>query len=164
LEVSVRPEADGEGSRASDSDQAAVAELLGREPAGAFEVVVRGEGGLPAVIANAPFLFDGTPMPTRYWLFDPALREVVSTLESTGGVRQAEAAVPMDKIEAAHLRYEQERDALIPSDYHGPRPSGGVGGTRKGVKCLHAHLAWWLTGADDPIGEWTAQSIGLHPT
>ena len=59
-------------------------------------MVVRGEDGGPAVIANAPFLFDGTPMPTRYWLVDPDLREAVSRLESTGGVRQAEAAVPTD--------------------------------------------------------------------
>jgi hypothetical protein len=141
----------------------AVAQLLGRRPAGAFEVAVRAEDGRPAVIANAPLLFDGTPMPTRYWLVDPHLREVVSTLESTGGVRQAEAAVPMAEITAAHARYAEERDALVPSDHTGPRPSGGVGGTRQGVKCLHAHLAWWLTGADDPVGEWTARRIGLHP-
>ena len=38
-----------------------------------------------------------------------------------------------------------------------------MGGTTQGVKCLHAHLAWWLTGADDPVGEWTARQIGLHP-
>ena len=146
-----------------DADIAAVAELLGRTPAGAFEVVVRAEGGRPAVIANAPFLADGTPMPTRYWLVDPDLREVVSTLESTGGVRRAEEAVPDELIAEAHARYAAERDALIPDDHTGPRPSGGVGGTRQGVKCLHAHLAWWLTGADDPVGEWTARQIGLHP-
>ena len=146
------------------SDLEAVAELLGRRPAGDFEVVVRAEDGRPAVIANAPFLHDGTPMPTRYWLVDPTLREEVSRLESTGGVRQAEDAVPMDRIEAAHARYAGERDDLIAPDHRGPRPTGGVGGTRRGVKCLHAHLAWWLTGADDPVGEWTAQRIGLHPT
>ncbi|MGO8872473.1 MAG: DUF501 domain-containing protein [Acidimicrobiales bacterium] len=148
---------------ASEDDLAAVAELLGRPPAGAFEVVVRTADGAPAVIANAPFLFDGTPMPTRYWLVDPMLREAVSRLESTGGVREAEAAVSGERIEAAHARYAAERDALIPAGHQGPRPSGGVGGTRQGVKCLHAHLAWWLTGADDPVGEWTAQRIGLHP-
>ena len=127
-------------------------------------MVVRTEEGTPAVIANAPFLFDGTPMPTRFWLVDPDLREAVSRIESTGGVRQAEAEVGLDRITAAHARYADERDALIPADYLGPRPSGGVGGTRAGVKCLHAHLAWWLTGADDPVGRWTAQRIGLHPT
>jgi len=145
------------------SDVEAVADLLGRQPAGMFEVVVRGEGGRPAVIANAPFPFDGTPMPTRYWLVDPDLREVVSRLESTGGVREAESAVPMEQIVASHLRYALERDALIEPDHTGPRPSGGVGGTRRGVKCLHAHLAWWLAGGDDPVGAWTAERIGLHP-
>lgn len=153
----------GQGEDGGDPDVAAVAELLGRQPAGRFDVVVRADDGRPAVIANAPFLYDGTPMPTRYWLVDPALREVVSTLESTGGVRQAEGAVPMDEITSAHARYAAERDSLIPADHVGPRPSGGVGGTRQGVKCLHAHLAWWLTGADDPVGEWTARQIGLHP-
>ena len=144
-------------------DGAAVAALLGRTPAGAFEVVVRDAEGRPAVIANAPFLDDGTPMPTRYWLCDPYLREAVSRLESTGGVREAERAVPAERIAAAHARYAAERDGLIDTDHTGPRPSGGVGGTREGVKCLHAHLAWWLTGADDPVGEWTARRIGLHP-
>jgi len=144
-------------------DRAAVAELLGRTPAGAFEVVVRTDDGAPAVIANAPFLDDGTPMPTRYWLCDPALREAVSRLESTGGVRAAESEIPADRIAAAHATYAAGRDDLIPADHAGPRPSGGVGGTREGVKCLHAHLAWWLTGADDPVGEWTARRIGLHP-
>ena len=153
---------DGEGGERTDIE--VVAGLLGRDPAGEFEVVVRAEDGTPAVIANAPFLFDGTPMPTRFWLVDAHLREVVSRLESTGGVRQAEAALSMDAIEAAHRRYAEERDALIQPDHHGPRPSGGVGGTRRGVKCLHAHLAWWLTGADDPVGAWTAQQIGLHPS
>jgi hypothetical protein len=158
------PSTGSEGPEDERTDVEVVAELLGRHPAGEFEVVVRAEDGGPAVIANAPFLFDGTPMPTRYWLVDPNLREVVSRLESTGGVRQAEAALSMDQIEKAHRRYAEERDALIDPDRRGPRPSGGVGGTRRGVKCLHAHLAWWLTGADDPVGAWTAQQIGLHPS
>jgi len=37
-----------------------------------------------------------------------------------------------------------------------------VGGTRRGVKCLHAHLAWWLAGGSDPVGAWTAGRLGLH--
>jgi hypothetical protein len=134
---------------------------LGREPAGDFEVVVRRPDGTPSVIANAPLLADGTPMPTRYWLVDPGLREAVSRLESTGGVRQAEAEVDPDALVAAHARYAVARDALLPPEHHGPRPSGGVGGTRRGVKCLHAHLAWWLAGGDDPVGEWVADRLGL---
>src|ERR1035437_4876291 len=71
----------------SIDDDALVTELLGRPPAGAFDVVVRAENGVPAVIANAPFLHDGTPMPTRYWLVDPALREGVSRIGSSPGGR-----------------------------------------------------------------------------
>ncbi|MGH9080068.1 MAG: DUF501 domain-containing protein, partial [Acidimicrobiales bacterium] len=95
---------------------------------------------------------------------DTGLRAAVSRLESTGGVRQAEAVVPAERVAEAHARYAGERDSLVGPDHRGPAPSGGVGGTRKGVKCLHAHLAWWLTGADDPVGEWTARQIGLTPS
>jgi hypothetical protein len=143
------------------ADDEAVAELLGRRPAGEFTVAVRGPDGVPVVIANAPLLRDGTPMPTRYWLVDPALRAAVGSLEAAGGVRQAEREVDAAVLEQSHRRYAAERDALIPSEWSGPRPSGGVGGTRAGVKCLHAHLAWWLAGGDDPVGAWTAARLGV---
>jgi hypothetical protein len=143
------------------ADHDEVTRLLGRPPAGAFEVVVRDLDGVPVVIANAPLLADGTPMPTRYWLVGATLRQAVSTLESQGGVRQAEAAVDPEAVARAHARYGAERDALLPHDHGGPRPSGGVGGTRVGVKCLHAHLAWWLAGGDDPVGQWTADQLGV---
>ncbi len=150
------------GDPSSDQDDLdAVTRLLGRRPAGAFTVVVRHADGSPMVIANAPFLDDGTPMPTRYWLVDPTLREAVSRLESTGGVRQAEVEVDPTALAAAHTRYAAERDATVADDHVGPRPSGGVGGTRQGVKCLHAHLAWWLAGGDDPVGEWVVGQIGV---
>ena len=79
-----------------------VAALLGREPAGRFEVVVRRPDGTPSVIANAPLLGDGTPMPTTFWLVDPELREAVSRLEADGGVRRAEAEVDPVALSAAH--------------------------------------------------------------
>lgn len=131
-----------------------VAGLLGRRPAGDFEVVVRDGLGRPVVIRNAPLLRDGTPMPTRFWLVDPDLRRAVSTLEAAGGVREAEAAVDPQELALAHARYAAERDAALPAGLTGPRPSGGVGGTRRGVKCLHAHYAWQLAGGDDPVGRW----------
>lgn len=143
-----------------DGDHAVVAALLGREPAGAFEVVVRRLDGMPCVIANAPFLDDGRPMPTRYWLVDSTLREAVSRLEASGGVREAEQAVDAATLAHAHDRYAAERDSLVPDHHRGPRPAGGVGGTARGVKCLHAHLASWLVGSADPVGEWVAQRLG----
>lgn len=142
-------------------DDEAVAALLGRDPGGGFTVVVRRDDGSPVVIANEPFLRDGTPMPTRYWLVAPDLRALVGRLEAAGGVREAETQVDADVLADCHRRYAAERDALVPADWTGPRPSGGVGGTRQGVKCLHAHLAWWLAGGDDPVGAWAAGRLGL---
>ena len=134
--------------------------MLGREPAGDFDVVVRDASGRPAVIRNAPILADGRPMPTRYWLVDEQLRRRVGHLESDGGVRAAEAAVDAAELATAHARYGAERDAALPDDHDGPRPSHGVGGTRRGVKCLHAHYAWHLAGGDDPVGRWVAERLG----
>ena len=113
-------------------DLVMLTERLGRAPEGDFEVVVRGADGSPVVIRNAPFLRDGTPMPTRYWLVDPAVRAAVSRLEVGGGVRAAEAEVAAAALAAAHAAYAAERDAAIDPDHAGPRPSGGVGGTRRG--------------------------------
>ena len=141
------------------TDLDAVTLLLGRPPQGDFEVVVRRADGQPVVIRNAPLLGDGTPMPTRYWLVDDDVRRTVSTLEAGGGVRAAEAAVDPAEVAAAHARYAAERDAALPPGHTGPRPSGGVAGTRQGVKCLHAHYAWHLAGGDDPIGQWVAERL-----
>ena len=133
--------------------------LLGRAPRGDYEVVVRRGDGEPVVIRNAPLLADGTPMPTRFWLVGAAEREAVSRLEAGGGVRAAEAAVDPVGLDEAHRRYAVERDAALARDHTGPRPSGGVGGTRRGVKCLHAHYAWFLAGGDDPVGRWVAERL-----
>jgi exopolyphosphatase/guanosine-5'-triphosphate,3'-diphosphate pyrophosphatase len=143
----------------TDDRRDEVAVLLGRQPRGRFEVVVRNPAGEPTVIRNDPLLDDRTPMPTRWWLVDPALRASVDRLEAAGGVAQAEAAVDPAELAAAHARYAAERDAALPSDHRGPRPTGGVGGTRRGVKCLHAHLAWFLAGGDDPVGRWVAARL-----
>ena len=145
-------------------DRARVTELLGREPAGAFEVVVRDESGDPVVVRNAPFLDDGTPMPTRFYLVGADLVREVSRLEAAGGVRAAEAEIDADELAALHRRYGADRDAEIGADHQGPRPSGGVGGTRVGVKCLHAHLAHLLAGGDDPVGRWTLERLDAAVT
>jgi hypothetical protein len=140
-------------------DRAIVTARLGRTPMGAFDVVVRDGAGAPVVIRNAPFLGDGTPMPTRYWLVDTVTCDAVARLEAAGGVKAAEAAVDPDALARAHARYAAERDHAIPREHDGPRPVGGVGGTRRGVKCLHAHYAWHLAGGDDPVGRWVAERL-----
>jgi len=144
---------------AADTDLVALTALLGRVPRGAFEVAVRDAAGAPVVIRNAPLLDDGTPMPTRYWLVDRVLVTRVARIESAGGVRAAEAAVEPAELLRAHARYASERDAALPAHHEGPRPHGGVAGTKRGVKCLHAHYAWYLAGGDDPVGRWVAAAL-----
>jgi uncharacterized protein len=136
------------------TDHERVVALLGRPPQGAYEVVVRAADGDPLVIRNAPILDDGRPMPTRYWLLASEVRDAISRLEAAGGVDRAEAEVDPDELVNAHRRYAEEREAALPAGWTGPRPSGGVAGTRVGVKCLHAHYAWFLAGGDDPVGRW----------
>ena len=135
-------------------DAQRVRELLGREPQGRYEIVVRDARGEPVVLKNSPLLDDGTPMPTRFWLISPFEIRRVGTLEAAGGVNAAEAAIDPRLIADAHARYAAERDADLPPGHLGPRPFGGVAGTRVGVKCLHAHWAWHLAGGDDPVGRW----------
>lgn len=98
-------------------------------------------------------------MPTRYWLVGPVERKAVDRLEAAGGVRAAEAAVDLAELAAAHRRYAEERDAALPAGWAGNRPAGGVGGTRQGVKCLHAHYAWHLAGGEDPVGRWVSERL-----
>ena len=150
----------------TDTDRDRVAVQLGREPRGEFEVVVRRADGDPAVLRNAPQLPDGTPMPTLFWLCDPALRAAIGTIESEGGVDRAEAEIGLEVVDVVHAAYAAERSRALRDATDGPTPSGGVGGTRVGVKCLHAHYAHWLAGGDDPVGAWTHERLlerGLLP-
>jgi hypothetical protein len=140
-------------------DVATLTMLLGRAPRAEFDVVVRDGHGAPVVVRNAPFTEDGTPMPTRFWLVDPVLNAAVSRLEAAGGVREAQSAVDPVELQAAHDRYAAERDLAVDPKHKGPRPSAGVGGTRTGVKCLHAHYAYFLAGGTDPVGQWVDDAL-----
>ncbi|MGH9020804.1 MAG: DUF501 domain-containing protein [Acidimicrobiales bacterium] len=148
---------------ASDEDHALVASLLGRAPAGRFAVVVRRADGRPVVIENEPHLRDGTPMPTLYWLVDDELRVAVSRLEADGGVRRLESLVDEHALAGAHDRHARRRDGAIVRA-GAVAPTGGVGGTRHGVKCLHAHLANYLATGDDPVGELVALEVAAPAT
>lgn len=142
------------------ADRAGVRELLGREPQGEYEIVVRRADGDPVVLRNAPILGDGTPMPTRYWLMGEHEHLAVSRLESTGGVRQAEAEIDPGLVADAHRRYAAEqatRSSTTSTSAPGHRAASPAHAGR--VKCLHAHFAWFLAGGDDPVGRWVADRL-----
>jgi exopolyphosphatase / guanosine-5'-triphosphate,3'-diphosphate pyrophosphatase len=150
-----------------EADLVAVREQLGREPTVAFEVVARCTGGHPLVIRNAPLDADGRPFPTLYWLTCPAHVKAVSRLEAEGWIGRLNERSETDpgfgrSLEAAHAAYAEDRA----SRFGAARGWGGVGGARRGVKCLHAHLAHRYAGGDDPVGRIVDERIGdrpLHP-
>lgn len=147
------------GPAPTHADIDTITTLIGRVPQGDFRIVVRSETGEPVVLMNAPLLHDGTPMPTLYWLVGKREVAAVSTLEAQSTIDVVEELIGLDEIDDIHRRYAAQRDAYI-SPYHmGPRPTGGVGGTRRGVKCLHAHFAYWLAGGDDQVGQWVADQL-----
>jgi hypothetical protein len=145
-------------------DRDVVAVQIGRPPRSPVDVVVRCHLGLPVVIAVPPLLEDGTPFPTRYWLTCPLASRRIGRVEAVGGVRVAEERIDADPVVAARhrdamARYAADRDELIDARHTGPRPSGGVAGARRGVKCLHAHYADHAAGNDNPTGEWVAPDV-----
>ena len=142
------------------SDLTAVADQLGREPTTPFTVVARCPDGHPLVIRNEPYGADGKPFPTLFWLTCPAASKAVSRLESEGWIARLNERLTEEPefsaaIERAHEAYANERARGHP----GAEAFGGVGGTRTGVKCLHAHYANHVAGGDDPVGRWTAERI-----
>ena len=143
-----------------DSDRSIVREQLGREPITPFTVVARCPGGHPLVIRNEPVDANGAPFPTLFWLTCPVAVKAVSRLESEGAIADLNRRAETDEtfataLAAAHEECARERSRGFPQAL----VWGGVGGTRTGVKCLHAHYANRLAGGDDPVGAWVAERI-----
>jgi hypothetical protein len=141
-------------------DQLVVAVQIGRPLRAEARIESRCHLGLPVVVGVPPLLDDGTPFPTSHWLSCPLAARRVGRLESAGGVKAMERKAGSDdvfaaRLAAAHTRYAQERESALPQG-GGPRPSGGVAGAARGVKCLHAHYADTRAGNDNPVGELVA--------
>jgi hypothetical protein len=138
-------------------DRRVVETQIGRPLRADSAPVSRCHLGLPVVVEVPPILDDGTPFPTFYWLTCPLATTRIGRLEGAGGIRRLEQKAEVDpefaaRLEHAHSAYAADRDALIPAG-SSPAPSGGVGGTTIGIKCLHAHYAHTRAGGDNPVGE-----------
>jgi exopolyphosphatase/guanosine-5'-triphosphate,3'-diphosphate pyrophosphatase len=136
------------------SDLAAIREQLGREPTTRFSVVARCPGPHPLVIRNHPLDAENKPFPTLYWLTCPDAVKGVSKLEAEGWIDRLEERFA-GVLPSVHSAYAEDRARNLPE----ARDWGGVGGTRRGLKCLHAHYANHVAGGDDPVGAWVAERI-----
>src|SRR5213080_2884062 len=89
----------------SEADLAAVAAQLGRAPRGTRAVAHRCPCGRPDVVETSPRLPDGTPFPTLYYLTCPRLNSLVSTVESSGVMREMTERLAVDpEMAAAYQR------------------------------------------------------------
>ena len=123
-------------------------------------MVARCGPGHPLVIRNRPVDAEGRPFPTLYWLTCPDAVAAVSRLESDGWIKRLSHRAEADPafriaLRRAHEEYANERERL----HAGARAWGGVGGAARGVKCLHAHYAYYLAGGADPVGAWVAEQL-----
>lgn len=120
------------------------------------------------------------PFPTMFWLTHPLLRILVSKLEmgSSHNVKVFEAKIAnnkewLDSMKDAHEAYGETRwNLLSESDQQYISRKNwknalttGVAGLRKphAVKCLHAHLAHYLSGGpgskENLVGKWVMDEV-----
>lgn len=144
-------------------DRGTVEAQIGRPLRAESQVVARCHLDMPVVVRVPPRLDDGTPFPTLFWLTCPLATTRIGRLESAGGVKRMESKARSDvefgaALDRAHAAYAAQRDGYLPDDAD-PAPSGGVGGTARGVKCLHAHYAHTVAGGENPVGDLVADWI-----
>lgn len=128
--------------------------------------------GFPQVIKSLP-IKDEKPFPTLNYLVCPYLIKEVSRLEEKGYIKKFQDEVEADKelrekLVNAHMKVIEERDKFFERDdlkkYEQWRSvlknvgSGGIKDFSK-IKCLHLHLADFLAGIENPIGEKVASLL-----
>src|SRR5665811_472631 len=99
------------------ADLAVVKEQLGRVPRGVVAGAHRCPCGCPDVLRTAPRLPDGTPFPTTYYATCPRLTGAISTLETSGMMREMTERLGSDPelakaYAAAHADYLRRRGEL----------------------------------------------------
>jgi len=150
----------------AEDDLQVVARQLGRSPRGTVAVSARCVCGAPVVVRTAPRLPDGTPFPTTYYLTHPGATGAVSTLESSGIMRQwSQELVDSEDLAAAYRRaheaYLADRAVLGEVAEIAGISAGGMP-TR--VKCLHVLVAHALAVGPgiNPLGDRAVELLKPH--
>lgn len=155
-----------------------VAQLLGREPKGLYEICRYNIEGQPAIIKVLPIV-DKTPFPTLYWLCCPLLKKEISHIEKTGLIKEIEGNLFREKpemlasLKADHERYQKQRIELIREANlnleeldEGKKKvltESGIAGIMDWnfIKCFHTHYAHH--GADsNTIGQYLDDNFQLN--
>jgi hypothetical protein len=146
------------------ADLSAVHEQLGRVPRGVAAVAHRCPCGRPDVLRTEPRLPDGTPFPTTYYVTCPRLTGAISTLESSGMMREMTERLESDPELAgaytgAHQDYLRRRNELGEVAEISGISAGGMP-TR--VKCLHVLVGHSLAVGPgvNPLGDEALEALG----
>lgn len=138
-------------------DLRVVATQLGREPRGVVAIAHRCPCGCPTVVRTAPRLPDGTPFPTTYYATCPRLTGAISTLESSGMMREMTERLERDERLAAGHRGAHEHYLASRAELAEVPEIAGVsaGGMPTRVKCLHVLVAHALAAGPgvNPLGD-----------
>ena len=141
----------------TEADLDAVQVQIGRVPRGVAAVAHRCPCGKPDVLKTEPRQPDGTPFPTTFYATCPKLTGAISTLESTGLMKQMSDRLADDPdlaaaYAAAHADYLARRAELGHVDEIDGISAGGMP-TR--VKCLHVLVAHALAVGEgvNPFGD-----------
>ena len=151
--------------QATAADIATVSEQLGRPARGVVGIAARDRAGIPAVVATAPQLEDGTPFPTFYYLTHPEAVKAASRLEAEGKMVEYNALLHDNEevaaqYRAAHDAYIADRDGIAEVlEVRGV----SAGGMPTRVKCLHALIGHALAAGPgvNPIGDLAIRDSGL---
>jgi len=146
------------------ADLAVVREQLGRVPRGVAAVAHRCPCGHPDVLRTEPRLPDGTPFPTPYYATCPRLTGAISTLETSGMMREMTQRLGSDPELAvayvgAHQDYLRRRGELGEVAEIDGISAGGMP-TR--VKCLHVLVGHSLAVGPgvNPLGDEALEALG----
>ncbi|MHB8792336.1 MAG: DUF501 domain-containing protein [Thermoleophilia bacterium] len=124
--------------------------------------------GWPSVIRNQPLDLRGEPHPNLYYLTCPWLRKELARLEDSGFISKLQMQVAADAELLNNLRRCQDEHA---AEYFTAMQAGGHGPPYREmliagasdpqmIKCLHSHMAWYLTHPDYLAGLMVAEAVG----
>lgn len=150
--------------RISDKDLEVVKKQLKRNVNNVLSVAYRCSYGFPAVVFSYP-IRNGKPFPTIHYLTCPHLYKEISQLEEKGFIKLYEERIESDETfrklyKLAHEEVIKKRISALREDDKNSEwievfasvGTGGISNFEK-VKCLHLHVADYLAGVNNPIGE-----------
>lgn len=147
----------------TEEDLRVIERQLGRPARGVVSIAHRCPCGCPTVVRTEPRLPDGTPFPTTYYATCPCLTGAISTLESSGLMKEMSQRLQEDdalrwSYAQAHDDYLRRREDLADV----PEIAGiSAGGMPNRVKCLHVLVAHALAAGPgvNPLGDEAIEAL-----